>query len=58
MKQAVGGALHVRPLLENPVRTLLIFNGLQSRYCRKALLGYHYRAPLVGAGQASQDGVG
>src|SRR5262249_49618466 len=27
---------------ENLIRALLIFNGLRSRYCQRALLGYHY----------------
>ena len=30
--------------LENLIRALLIFNGLRSRHCQRALLGYHYRS--------------
>ena len=29
--------------LENLIRALLIFNGLQSHHCQRALLVYHYR---------------
>src|SRR5262245_54884393 len=37
-----GSALHVMLFLENLIRVLLIFNGLRSRYCQRALLVYHY----------------
>src|SRR5215475_11184619 len=37
-----GSALHVMLFLENLIRTSLIFNGLLSRYCQRALLVYHY----------------
>ena len=38
-----GSALHVMLFFENLIRALLIFNGLRSRYCQRALLVYHYR---------------
>src|SRR5215813_7335942 len=37
-----GSALHVMLFLENLLRALLIFNGLRSRHCQRALLVYHY----------------
>ena len=41
-----GSALHVMLLfLENIIRALLIFNGLRSPHCQRALLVYHYRKP-------------
>src|SRR5215475_12192363 len=40
----IGSALHVMLFLENLIRALLIFNGLRSLYCQRALLGYHYPA--------------
>ena len=39
---ATGSALHVRLFFANLIRALLIFNGLRSRYCQRALLVYHY----------------
>jgi hypothetical protein len=38
----LGSALHVMLFLENTLQTLFIFNGLRSRHCQRALLGYHY----------------
>ena len=38
-----GSALHVMLFLENLIQALLIFNGLRSSHCQRALLGYHYR---------------
>jgi hypothetical protein len=38
-----GSALHVMLFLENTLQALFIFNGLRSRHCQRALLGYHYR---------------
>ena len=32
-------------VLENLIRALLICNGLRSRHCQRALLGYHYLEP-------------
>src|SRR5262245_64754453 len=32
---------------ENLIRVLLMFNGLRSRYCQRALLVYHYRKPSM-----------
>ena len=48
--------------LENLIRALLIFNRLQSRYCQRALLGYHYlqgkdRRFIKDALLATVDGV-
>jgi hypothetical protein len=40
-----GRALHVMLFLENLMRALLIFNGLRSHHCQRALLGYHY--PII-----------
>jgi hypothetical protein len=37
----LGSALHVMLFLENTLQTLFIFNGLRSRHCQRALLGYH-----------------
>jgi hypothetical protein len=37
-----GSALHLMLFLENLIRALLIFNGLRSRHCQRALLIYHY----------------
>ena len=39
----MGRALHGMLFLENPMRTLFVFNGLRSYHSRPALLGYHYR---------------
>jgi len=39
---AEGSALHVMLFLENILKALFIFNGLRSRHCQRALLGYHY----------------
>ena len=39
---SVGSALHVMLFLENLIRALLIFNGLLSCHCQRALLVYHY----------------
>jgi hypothetical protein len=44
----MGSALHVMLFLENLIRALLIFNGLRSSHCQRALLGYHYPTPLIG----------
>jgi hypothetical protein len=41
-----GSALHVMLFLENTLQALFIFNGLRSRHCQRALLGYHYLRPL------------
>jgi len=41
---------------ENLIRALLIFNGLRSRYCQRALLVYHYRRLWQRASEASQTG--
>jgi hypothetical protein len=48
----VGSALHVILFLENLIRALLIFNGLRSCYCQRALLGYHYRIGEVDTGKS------
>ena len=42
LPKARGSALHVRLFLENLIRALVLFNGLRSRHCQRALLGYHY----------------
>jgi hypothetical protein len=39
-----GSALHVMLFLENTLQALFIFNGLRSRHCQRALLGYHYHS--------------
>ena len=36
-------APHVMLFFENLIRALLMFNGLRSRYCQRALLVYHYQ---------------
>ena len=36
--KTAGSALHVMLFFENLIRALLIFNGLRSRYCQRALL--------------------
>ena len=38
----VSRALHVRLFLANLGRALLIFNGVRSPHCQRALLVYHY----------------
>src|SRR5438445_12775866 len=43
-----GSALHVMLFFENVIRALLIFNGLRSRYCQRALLVYHYLGARLG----------
>src|SRR5215471_9618844 len=48
----LGSALHVMLFLANLIRALLIFNGLRSRHCQRAFLGYHYRLRCWGAGEA------
>jgi hypothetical protein len=42
-ENALGNALHVMLFLENPIRTLFVFNKLRSRYCQRALHGVHYQ---------------
>jgi DNA-binding transcriptional LysR family regulator len=44
---ATGSALHVMLFFANLIRALLIFNGLRSRYCQRALLVYHYHQDSV-----------
>jgi hypothetical protein len=51
-RKSNGSALHVMLFLENTLQALFIFNGLRSRHCQRALLGYHYRGAksLMGPG--------
>jgi hypothetical protein len=50
-----GSALHVMLFLENTLQALFIFNGLRSRHCQRALLGYHYLLSRVLLGSRGDD---